>query len=475
MATSITIPKFNGDGSLFKLGLNVPASFVDAQGNAIVWTNTEPSIGAVAADHSGRAAVYTVVTTGSDVVTAEATVGTNGLVTPWQPGHLYKLGQEIVDQNGHIQQVTAGNLRVPTNFTPYAGNISNSPFISLAGGSASGPSGINGTMAVTGLSATVPSNWQVGDSITIVNATSAELNGLWVLSAVGTHSFSFTGYNSSTLSSASQSAGTVADTSKGGDASIFSTEQTGGDSVSGNAQFGTVLNSDGGGSNGDWPPQALEAISGNFQQFVPVATSSPLAANLAPVTFVVAGYSSGANEAGIDNGPAGIDTPSPANPWLQVHEYQTGDLIVDNNGYIQEVTVAGVSGTQYPAFSQTPDDTTTDNKVTWKNEGAATLGYSNDSGYVLIATYSEIGPNGLISYFDQAGNEHTGWVIEAGKVVFAESIDQPPAFSTDGGTTIDGGLVWTDEGAADSTASVSIDITVSAGAAVPFYYYALLG
>lgn len=406
MATSYTIPVLNGDGSQFKIQINLPTG-APAPAGAITWSNTTTATGILTPANDGRSALYTVVGTSTDidVVTATVTTGPDGLVTTWEPGHLYYLNQEIVDQNGKVQKVTGFTTplvkQIPSTFTPYAGSISNSPTISLAGSHA--VSTTAGIINITGLSATVPTNWQVGDSITIANATSSVIDGLWVISFVGTHAVSFTGFIG-TLGSTAQNVGTISNTSKGGEASILGIEQSGADvypapgsflAQSGDTQFGTVLQSDGGGSNGDWPPLALAATSGNFNQFTPGATSTP-STNLAPVQWIQAGYSTGRNVAGIDNGPAGIDSPVPAVAWQQNTPYSAGFQIIDENGNIQKVELPGTSGTQYPTFSTS--STTVDNTVTWKYVGAATLGYSNNSSYLQIATYSEIGAPALGSF-----------------------------------------------------------------------------
>jgi hypothetical protein len=57
--------------------------------------------------------------------------------------------------------------------------------------------------------------------------------------------------------------------------------------------------------------------------------------------------------------------------WQASHSYSVGNLIVDTNGWIEKCTSAGTSGSGgHPGWSTTWAATTTDNTVTWTNEGA---------------------------------------------------------------------------------------------------------
>src|SRR4029077_7864510 len=63
------------------------------------------------------------------------------------------------------------------------------------------------------------------------------------------------------------------------------------------------------------------------------------------------------------------DMTTPA--WQASHSYSVGNLIVDTNGWIEKCTSAGTSGSGgHPGWSNTWAATTTDNTVTWTNEGA---------------------------------------------------------------------------------------------------------
>ncbi len=379
MSVTITVPLLNGDGSPAKISLQLPTT---APAGTVTWSSGTPATGTVTPSNDGQSVLFTPLAAGSTVITSTITQGPNGLSTTWEPGHLYRVGDEIVDQHGNVQKVTSANKLIPSTFTPYAGAVPNSPSISLSGGSAS--SNTYGVVAITGISATVPTTWAVGDSITIAGATSSTLDGLWIISAIGTNSISIDGYKGITLSSVSQTSGTVSNTTRGGDYSYLINEDSGADLVGAYHQFGTVLNQ-GDGTNGDWPAGAMAANSGNIVKPYPTTPAA--------VGFIAAGYSTGRNVAGVDNGPAGIDSPLAVTAWQPAVSYAEGFRIVDENGNIQQVLHPGISGTQYPAFSTS--GTTTDGTVTWNYISAAILGFSNDAAYLQTMPFSEIGDNAL--------------------------------------------------------------------------------
>lgn len=64
-----------------------------------------------------------------------------------------------------------------------------------------------------------------------------------------------------------------------------------------------------------------------------------------------------------------------ANVWASSTFFATGQLILDNNGNIQEATVGGTSGSSVPVWNTNTSGTTTDNGITWTN-----LGSGNSSG-----------------------------------------------------------------------------------------------
>lgn len=61
--------------------------------------------------------------------------------------------------------------------------------------------------------------------------------------------------------------------------------------------------------------------------------------------------------------------------WLPNSSVFTlGQQIVDSNGNIQQITTAGITGSSVPTWNATPAGTTTDNTVTWTNEGSVIRG-----------------------------------------------------------------------------------------------------
>lgn len=67
--------------------------------------------------------------------------------------------------------------------------------------------------------------------------------------------------------------------------------------------------------------------------------------------------------------------------WQASHAYLAGATITDTNGFIQIVTTAGTSGTpSHPSWNTTIGGTTTDNGVTWTNNGYAYGSVTIDGG-----------------------------------------------------------------------------------------------
>ena len=58
--------------------------------------------------------------------------------------------------------------------------------------------------------------------------------------------------------------------------------------------------------------------------------------------------------------------------WALGTTYALNTFIVDSNGYLQKVTANGTSGGVPPSWNETIGGTTTDNSVTWTNEGLVT-------------------------------------------------------------------------------------------------------
>lgn len=401
-----TIP--GGAGNALVGDTIVVAGFVTSPLNNSTYTviaSSATSIGAVL-NAGAITETHTATATTSNVTNVEVTAVITPAVASWQPGKFYRVGEQVAAL-GHLQRVTAGTKSVQVVYTPNAGFIPGSASLALAGGSATST---GNTVAITSITAAVPSSFAVGQVVRISSATSTSLNGTWTLTVVGTHNISFS-YTGVALSGASQAAGTAY---VAGDASTADEDYTGSSyGIGANAQYGTVLNSDGGGANGDWPAGAIAANSGNLKTPYPTSAAS--------VTWVSGGFSGGP------------------------HAY------------------AAIGTGLTPTFDgpQQGVDTPTS--------------YGNDTR-AQFATYSEIGPDGYKSYYDAAGNLITnGWQVAKGTVDFAEPLSlTAPIFSIIGGVVTDGDLAWTDEGAI-STVTYNANLTVSATAPAPLGYYVTLG
>jgi hypothetical protein len=113
--------------------------------------------------------------------------------------------------------------------------------------------------------------------------------------------------------------------------------------------------------------------------------------------------------------------------------YATNAVIVDGNNHLQLVTMAGVSGPTMPPFtSNVPAAGETTDGLQWTNEGAPvswTMG-----GTPLLGAF----------ILDNSSPQHVQQVVLTGTSAGTE----PSPFSTNGGYTLDGSVVWIDRGAA---------------------------
>lgn len=64
------------------------------------------------------------------------------------------------------------------------------------------------------------------------------------------------------------------------------------------------------------------------------------------------------------------NTTPVASPWAANQAYTVGETVVDASGHLQQVTAAGTSGGAAPAWNDA-GGTTTDNGVTWSDQGVA--------------------------------------------------------------------------------------------------------
>ncbi len=87
-------------------------------------------------------------------------------------------------------------------------------------------------------------------------------------------------------------------------------------------------------------------------------------------------------------------TQTPGTPnqvWLASKPFALNMAVVDTNGNVQRVTTAGTSGGSAPSWNVTVGGTTTDNSVTWTNQGSTYIqaGYqsSGTEDYFLQSLY----------------------------------------------------------------------------------------
>lgn len=64
--------------------------------------------------------------------------------------------------------------------------------------------------------------------------------------------------------------------------------------------------------------------------------------------------------------------------WQANHTYAKGDLVSDGNAFRHRCTVGGTSGGSAPSWTSTRNGTTSDNTVTWTNEGSRDLAAIDD-------------------------------------------------------------------------------------------------
>jgi hypothetical protein len=103
--------------------------------------------------------------------------------------------------------------------------------------------------------------------------------------------------------------------------------------------------------------------------------------------------------------PSGNGTTQQWSPggaaWPQSTSVTLGQKIVDPNGYIQQVTAAGTTGSTQPAFNSTVGGVTTDGSVTWTNQGRSPFQFVSENppndGQTFI-TNSVVGNEELFTF-----------------------------------------------------------------------------
>jgi len=72
--------------------------------------------------------------------------------------------------------------------------------------------------------------------------------------------------------------------------------------------------------------------------------------------------------------------------WVASHAYNTGNQVTDSNGNLQTVTSSnGTSGSTEPTWATTQNSSTTDNNLTWREDGPS--GLSPKTGYKYYYAY----------------------------------------------------------------------------------------
>src|SRR5271170_2239058 len=116
MSVTVTVPLNNGVVAPLKaqpatFTLQLPAGV--AQGAEVTWASSVGATGTVTPANDGKSALFTPVgINGSTPTVITATV--YDAPGAWEPGKLYYVGNQILDQNGHIQQVSAASGQVPS-------------------------------------------------------------------------------------------------------------------------------------------------------------------------------------------------------------------------------------------------------------------------------------------------------------------------------------------------------------------------
>jgi hypothetical protein len=109
----------------------------------------------------------------------------------------------------------------------------------------------------------------------------------------------------------------------------------------------------------------------------------------------------------------GPTTVTPLANWTASHAYAVRTRIIDSNGNVQIVNIAGTSGATTPVWRSTAGGTTNDGTVTWVNAGvlpsAALPSTGGTSGIIFDNT---VGPGTLAGasqvYFSTLGNQVCG-------------------------------------------------------------------
>jgi len=131
----------------------------------------------------------------------------------------------------------------------------------------------------------------------------------------------------------------------------------------------------------------------------------------------------------------GAPMTATGNSWQKTHAYALGsDITV--NGYIEQVSTAGTSGSSEPTFNVTTGQTTTDGTVTWTSDGSSNQLTSNVMATAGITTSgSTTSPPCIIVL----GTSGTTFTVGNGATVTTSSCGVYVNSST---TAANGGAAW---------------------------------
>lgn len=354
-------------------------------GAQFVWANDNAAAGDLIPNADGQSALYRSKAAGTSVITISDLVDQNGAAAPWQPGKLYRLNNEILDSNGHIQKVTAASKLRPARYTPEAGSIPQGgdaaffkvlSFVLTAAGNASA-----GNTTYTGTITGGGSNAFSGRVFNIAGFDLAPNNGR----------FKCVGSSTTTLVLVNTAG--VADTHAATAKSVASADDPQGRS--------SVLNQGDGDLNGDWPAGALLQAGANTNDQRTIAhlvINSGPASTAATVVFEAVGFSA--------NGPDGIESPTSvsfnANAGDFIAEYSEigvggQKVYLDQAGHshtgwqIADGSDVQVMPTGIPPVFSLVGGTVVDNDLVWTDQGAASSAASF-SGLTLVVTASGATP-----------------------------------------------------------------------------------
>jgi hypothetical protein len=123
--------------------------------------------------------------------------------------------------------------------------------------------------------------------------------------------------------------------------------------------------------------------------------------------------------------------------WAATTAYSLGDKIIDTNGNLQTVSLAGTSSGSAPVWSQAAGGTTSDGSAIWtQTPGTPNQVWKATKPFAL--NMAIVDPNGNVQRVTTAGTTAGG----------------APTWNTlPGGTTTDGSVTWTNQGSAYQAAS----------------------